>query len=186
MEVEIPYELLKDDQQKQLGKNDEAKMTLFNALPHKEYERFFMCKTAKEKITWLHFLFNELIGNLNVYEMILENDVVASKTTKEKVKSLALKAKVTREQTSDDSDSQRGSDEVIDKDEVEAFNLIARNFCKFFHKNNQFRRNNRFGNRANRFEKGRRNGLGTKATKAQNKSKVVIIAGKKVTSLVNV
>ncbi|GJV52406.1 hypothetical protein Tco_1448147 [Tanacetum coccineum] len=34
-----------------------------------------------------------------------DNDGVASKTTKEKVKSLALKAKVTREQTSDDSDS---------------------------------------------------------------------------------
>ncbi|GJY23176.1 hypothetical protein Tco_0396834 [Tanacetum coccineum] len=42
------YELLKDDQKKQLGKNNEAKMTLYNALPHKEYERVFMCKTAKE------------------------------------------------------------------------------------------------------------------------------------------
>ncbi|GKB33467.1 zf-CCHC domain-containing protein [Tanacetum coccineum] len=41
--------------------------------------------------------------------MILDNDGVESKTTKEKVKSLALKAKVAREQTSDDSDSQRRS-----------------------------------------------------------------------------
>ncbi|GKD07624.1 hypothetical protein Tco_1187309 [Tanacetum coccineum] len=50
---------------------------------------------------------NKLVGNLKVYEMILENDGVVSKTTmKYKVKSLALKAKVTREQTSDDSDSQ--------------------------------------------------------------------------------
>ncbi|GJV64907.1 hypothetical protein Tco_1475735 [Tanacetum coccineum] len=36
--------------------------------------------------------------------MVLDNDGVYSKTTKEKVKSLDLKAKVTREQTSDDSD----------------------------------------------------------------------------------
>ncbi|GKG09038.1 hypothetical protein Tco_0334870, partial [Tanacetum coccineum] len=46
----------------------------------------------------------------------------------EKVKSLALKAKVTRDQTSDDSDSQGGSDEDVDEEEAEAFNLLARNF----------------------------------------------------------
>ncbi|GKF84485.1 hypothetical protein Tco_0249383 [Tanacetum coccineum] len=40
---------------------------------------------------------DELIGNPKVYEMVINNDGVGSKTTKEKVKSLALKAKVTRE-----------------------------------------------------------------------------------------
>nr|GEX39743.1 hypothetical protein [Tanacetum cinerariifolium] len=56
---------------------------------------------------------------------------VAFKTTKEKVKYLALKAEVTKEQTSDDSDSQDESDEVVDeKEEAEAFNLMARNFHK--------------------------------------------------------
>ncbi|GKB82761.1 hypothetical protein Tco_0949656 [Tanacetum coccineum] len=55
--------------------------------------------------------FDELIGNLKVYEMILENDGIASKTTKEKVKSLALKAKVTREQT---RTSEHSSESVID------------------------------------------------------------------------
>ncbi|GKA52887.1 hypothetical protein Tco_0746202 [Tanacetum coccineum] len=185
MMKETLYELVKDDQKKELGKNNEAKMTLYNALPRKEYERVFMCKTDKEKfsisieetidnvltrfnaiITSLKYLdqdyssknhlrkllralplkwranvkaieeakdlatlpFDELIGNLNVYEMILENDGVASKTTKEKLKSLALKAKVTREQTSDDSDSQEGSDKDVDKEEAETFNLMARNF----------------------------------------------------------
>ncbi|GJX73134.1 hypothetical protein Tco_0311729 [Tanacetum coccineum] len=48
MEVETPYELLKDYQKKQLGKNNEAKMTLYNALPRKEYKRVFMYKTLKE------------------------------------------------------------------------------------------------------------------------------------------
>nr|GFB06152.1 hypothetical protein [Tanacetum cinerariifolium] len=51
-----------------------------------------------------------------------------SKTIKEKVKSLALIAKVTREKTSDDNDSQGGSDEEVDEEEAEAFNLMARNF----------------------------------------------------------
>ncbi|GJU90636.1 putative reverse transcriptase domain-containing protein [Tanacetum coccineum] len=36
---ETPYELLKEYQKKKLGKNNEAKMTLYNALPRKEYER---------------------------------------------------------------------------------------------------------------------------------------------------
>nr|GFA57001.1 hypothetical protein [Tanacetum cinerariifolium] len=62
--------------------------------------------------------------------MILDNDRVSFETTKEKVKSLALKAKVTRDQTSDHSDSQGGSDKDIDEKEAEAFNLLARNFCK--------------------------------------------------------
>ncbi|GKB44251.1 hypothetical protein Tco_0889193 [Tanacetum coccineum] len=99
---------------------------------------------------------DELIGNLKVYEMILDNDGVVSKiTTKEKVKSLALTAKVTRDQTSDDSDSQGGSDEDEDEEEeAKAFNILARNFCKFFHKGNRFGRGNRFGNGANKFGKG--------------------------------
>ncbi|GJX71933.1 hypothetical protein Tco_0309104 [Tanacetum coccineum] len=54
---------------------------------------------------------------------------LGSKTTKEKVRSLALKAKVTWDQTSNDSDSQEGSDEDIDEEEAEEFNLLARNFC---------------------------------------------------------
>ncbi|GKD93915.1 hypothetical protein Tco_1373752, partial [Tanacetum coccineum] len=70
-----------------------------------------------------------------------------------KVKSLALKAKVTREQTNDDSDSQGGNDEDIDEEEAEAFNLLARNFRKFFYKGNRFGCGNQLGNGGNRFEK---------------------------------
>ncbi|GJS73226.1 DUF4219 domain-containing protein [Tanacetum coccineum] len=164
---EMPYELLKDVKKKQLGKNEEAKMTIYNALPRKEYERVFMCKTAKEDwhtliityqgnsqvknckidlltqeyerfsilneetidsgftrfnaivtslksldpdyssknhvrkflcalpLKWRSkvmaikeakdlatLLLDELIGNLKVYKMVLDNDVVASNTTK--------------------------------------------------------------------------------------------------------
>nr|GEZ16306.1 hypothetical protein [Tanacetum cinerariifolium] len=75
---ETPYELLEDDQKKKRGKNNEAKMTLYNSLSRKD---------------------------------------ATSNTTKEKVKSLALKATVTKDQTSDDSDSQGGSDEDVDEEE---------------------------------------------------------------------
>ncbi|GKC43570.1 hypothetical protein Tco_1061292, partial [Tanacetum coccineum] len=49
-------------------------------------------------------------------------------TNKEKVKSLNLKAKVTKEQTSEDSNSLGGSDEDKNEDEAEEFKLMARNF----------------------------------------------------------
>nr|GEV42241.1 retrotransposon protein [Tanacetum cinerariifolium] len=88
--------------------------------------------------------------------MILEKDGVVSKTsTKNKVKSPALKAKVTREQTSEDTDSQDGSDEDVDEEEeAKAFNLLARNLHKFFRKGNRFECRNRFGkSRENSFVK---------------------------------
>ncbi|GKC80952.1 hypothetical protein Tco_1136669 [Tanacetum coccineum] len=167
-------DLWQNTEKKQLGKNEEAKMTIYNDLPSKEYECVSMRKTTKEvwptliithqgnsqvknckidlltqeyekfsisnketidsaKVTAIEeakdlatLPLHELIGNIKVYKMVLDNDGVASKTTKEKVKSLTLKAKVTRDQTSDDSDSQGGSD----GEEPEAFNLLARNFCK--------------------------------------------------------
>ncbi|GJT85951.1 hypothetical protein Tco_1067668 [Tanacetum coccineum] len=225
---ETPYELLKDIEKRQLGKNEEAKLTIYNALPRKEYERVFMCKTAKEfsisneetidsgftrfnaTVTSLKSLdpdyssknhvrkflrvlplkwrakvtaieeakdlatlpLDELIGNLKVYEMVLDNDGLASKTTtKEKLKSLALKAKVTREQTSDDSDNQDGSDE-----EAEAFNLLARNFCKFFRKGNRFGRENRFGNGPIGLEKAAGIALGIKVVKAKSQREHASIA----------
>nr|GEU49029.1 UBN2 domain-containing protein [Tanacetum cinerariifolium] len=120
---------------------------------------------------------DKLIGNHKVFEMVLDNDGVASKTTKEKVKSLALKAKVTREQTSDNSDSQGGSDEEInEEEEAEAFNLMARNFCKFFRKGIRFSRGNRFSNSANRFGRGHKIALETKVVKAREKKELATIA----------
>nr|GEW60569.1 hypothetical protein [Tanacetum cinerariifolium] len=44
----IPFEKQTDDLKKRLAKNNEAKMVINNALPRKEYERIFMCNTAKE------------------------------------------------------------------------------------------------------------------------------------------
>ncbi|GJR87479.1 zf-CCHC domain-containing protein [Tanacetum coccineum] len=44
----VPFEKQTDDLKKNLAKNNEAKMVIYNALPRKEYERIFMCNTAKE------------------------------------------------------------------------------------------------------------------------------------------
>ncbi|GKB54925.1 retrovirus-related pol polyprotein from transposon TNT 1-94, partial [Tanacetum coccineum] len=181
---ETPYELLKDNEKKQLGKNEEAKITIYNALPCKEYERFSISneETIDSGFTRFNAIvtslksldldyssknhvrkylrafplkwrakviaieeakdlatlsLDELIENLKVYEMVLDNDGVVSKTTKENVKSLAIKAKVTREQTSDDSDSQGESDKEVDEEEAKAFNLLARNFQKVLPQGNK-------------------------------------------------
>nr|GEX81764.1 ankyrin repeat-containing protein [Tanacetum cinerariifolium] len=96
---ETPYELLEDNKKKKIGNNNEAKMTLYNDLPRKEAKVIAMDQ-ANDLAT---LPLDELIRNLKVYEMVLDNDGVGSKTTKEKEKSLALKAKVTRVQTSNDS-----------------------------------------------------------------------------------
>ncbi|GJX48716.1 hypothetical protein Tco_0273906 [Tanacetum coccineum] len=44
----IPFEKQTDDLKKRLSKNNEAKMVIYNAFSRKEYERIFMCNTAKE------------------------------------------------------------------------------------------------------------------------------------------
>nr|GEX65378.1 UBN2 domain-containing protein [Tanacetum cinerariifolium] len=44
----IPFDKQSNDLKKKLAKNNEAKMVIYNALPREEYERIFMCKTAKE------------------------------------------------------------------------------------------------------------------------------------------
>ncbi|GKD45683.1 hypothetical protein Tco_1270328 [Tanacetum coccineum] len=68
---------------------------------------------------------DELIGKLKVYEMILASDDVSSKPIKENILPMALKANVTRGQTSNDNVCQDRSDE--DEDEEEEFNSIVRN-----------------------------------------------------------
>ncbi|GKB27327.1 zf-CCHC domain-containing protein [Tanacetum coccineum] len=59
----VPFEEQSDDLKKKLAKNNEAKMVLYNSLPKKEYERIFMCKTAKD--IWQSFLITHL-GNSQV------------------------------------------------------------------------------------------------------------------------
>ncbi|GKA29520.1 zf-CCHC domain-containing protein [Tanacetum coccineum] len=44
----VPSDKQSDDLKKNFAKNNETKMIIYNALPRKEYERIFLCKTAKK------------------------------------------------------------------------------------------------------------------------------------------
>ncbi|GJU82313.1 zf-CCHC domain-containing protein [Tanacetum coccineum] len=44
----IPFEKQTYDLKRRFAKNNKSKMVIYNALPRKEYERIFMCNTAKE------------------------------------------------------------------------------------------------------------------------------------------
>ncbi|GJR67567.1 DUF4219 domain-containing protein [Tanacetum coccineum] len=185
---EMPYELLKDEQKKQLKKNNEAKMTLYNALPcnsqvenckidllTQEYEKFSISNEEtinsgftrfnafvtslksldldysskyqvrkflralpskwRAKVTAIKeakdlgtLSLDELISNLKVYETILGSDDVASKPIKEKVIPIALKANITKGQTSNKSTCQ------YESDEDEEINLMAKTLENYFKK----------------------------------------------------
>ncbi|GJY39464.1 zf-CCHC domain-containing protein [Tanacetum coccineum] len=146
------------------------------ALPLKWRAKVTAIEEAKNMAT---LPLNELVRNLKVYEMILENNGVASKTnTKDNSIFLALKAKATREKTSDDNDSQGGSDEYInEEEEAKSFNLLTRNFRMFFRKSNRFGRGNRFGNGTNRFGRGRENSFGNKGGERSKKKGVCYNCG---------
>nr|GFA41334.1 putative reverse transcriptase domain-containing protein [Tanacetum cinerariifolium] len=105
---------LENEKTKLSSKINDLKIKVERVANDKERAKVTAIKEAKDLAT---LSLDELIVNLKVYEMVLDNDGIGSKTTKEKVKSLALKAKVTRGQTSNESDSQRGSDEDVEEEE---------------------------------------------------------------------
>ncbi|GJU11536.1 hypothetical protein Tco_1133932 [Tanacetum coccineum] len=209
----VPFEEQSDDLKTKLAKNNEAKMVLYNAIPKKEYERVFMCKTAtdiwqsllithqgniqvkdnkidlvfqqyeqftilkeesinsdfvrfntiitslkaldegfssnnfvrkflralhtklREKVTAIEeskdlssLALDELIGNLKVHEVVLEKDSEIYRGKKERVKSIALKAK---KESSDDETLTSGSDD-------EEYAVVVRNFKKIFRRKGKF------------------------------------------------
>ncbi|GJW49797.1 hypothetical protein Tco_0091148, partial [Tanacetum coccineum] len=65
---------------------------------------------------------DELIGNLKVHEVVMEKDSKIYKGKKERIKSIALKAK---KESSDNETSTSGSDD-------EEYAMVIRNFKKFF------------------------------------------------------
>ncbi|GJZ84387.1 zf-CCHC domain-containing protein [Tanacetum coccineum] len=70
----IPFEKQSDDLKKRLAKNNKAKMVIYNTLPRKEYERIFMCNTAKkfgklyESIDSSFARFNTIITSLKALD----------------------------------------------------------------------------------------------------------------------
>ncbi|GKB41347.1 hypothetical protein Tco_0886289 [Tanacetum coccineum] len=207
----IPFEQQDDDLKIRLAKNNEAKMVLYNALPKKEYERIFMCKTAKDiwqsllithqgnsqikdnkidllvqqyesileeesidsgfarfntittilkaldegfssknyvrkflralhpkwraKVTAIEesknlssLALDELIGNLKVHEVVMEKDFEIYRGKRERVRSIALKAK---KESSDDETSTSESDD-------EEYVMAVTNFKNFLRRKGKF------------------------------------------------
>ena len=67
--VKKPHLDLNDDERRKLGKNDEAKMLIYNALPRREFERVRVCKTAKK--IW-HSLIITHQGNYQVKDFKID------------------------------------------------------------------------------------------------------------------
>ncbi|GJZ26212.1 hypothetical protein Tco_0570465 [Tanacetum coccineum] len=127
----VPFEQQDDDLKKKLAKNNEAKMVLYNALPKKEYERIFMCKTAKDICGFARF--NTIITSLKALDEGFSSNNYVRKFLwalhpKWRAKSIALKAK---KESSDDETLTSGSDD-------EEYAMAVRNFKKFFTRKGKF------------------------------------------------
>ncbi|GKD34544.1 hypothetical protein Tco_1250053 [Tanacetum coccineum] len=84
--------------------------------------------TIKELKDLSSLALDELIDNLKVHELVMEKDSEIYKGKKERVKSIALKAK---KESSDDETSTSGSDN-------EEYAMAVRNFKKFFRRKGNF------------------------------------------------
>ncbi|GJU03359.1 hypothetical protein Tco_1113697 [Tanacetum coccineum] len=76
-------------------------MVIYNALPRKEYERIFMCQTAKE-------IWDTLLITHQVYEEVIKKDSETVKSKREQSRSIALKA---RKESSDEDSSTSDSED---------------------------------------------------------------------------
>ncbi|GKA33125.1 zf-CCHC domain-containing protein [Tanacetum coccineum] len=95
------------------------------ALPTKWRPKVTAIKESKDLST---LSLDELIGNIKVYEVVLEKDLEVSKNKKEKYKSLALKARqVLSEEYASSSDSND-----------EEYAMAVRDFKKFFRRRGKF------------------------------------------------
>ncbi|GKA36329.1 hypothetical protein Tco_0722820 [Tanacetum coccineum] len=107
-----------------LSKNDEAKMVLYNALPKKDYERIFMCKTAKD-------VWNSLV----ITHQALDESFSSRNHVRKFLRALPTKwrPKVTAIEESKDlstllldelTDNLKVYEVVLEKDSRKAFNVL--------------------------------------------------------------
>ncbi|GKB61139.1 hypothetical protein Tco_0917325 [Tanacetum coccineum] len=142
MMKETLYELFKEDQKKQLDKNNEAKMTLYNALPLKnckirlltqEYEKFSI--SNEETIDSGFTRFNVIVTSLKS----LDPDYFSKNHVRKFLCALPLKWRA----------------KVTTIEEAKYFATLPLDELVRNLKGNRFEHGNRFGNGANRFGKDR-------------------------------
>ncbi|GJS73671.1 hypothetical protein Tco_0706512 [Tanacetum coccineum] len=80
---------------------------------------------------------DELIGNLKVHEVVMEKDSKIYRGKKERVKSIALKAK--KESSDDETSTSKSDDETsTSESDDEEYDMAVRNFKKFFRRKGKF------------------------------------------------
>ncbi|GKC17179.1 retrovirus-related pol polyprotein from transposon TNT 1-94 [Tanacetum coccineum] len=130
----IPFEKQSDDLKKKLAKNNEAKMVIYNALPRKEYERIFMCNTAKEIWKTLSSSKNYVRKFLRALHPKWRAKVMAIEESKD-LTSLSLD-----ELIENLKDKKESSDEecLTFRSEDEEYAMTVRDFKKFFKRRGRF------------------------------------------------
>nr|GEU47012.1 hypothetical protein [Tanacetum cinerariifolium] len=167
---ETPYELLKDNEKKQLGKNEEANMTIYNALPRKEYERIDLLTQESKKFSISNeetinsgfTRFNDIMTSLKSLDL----DYSSKNHVRKFLHALPLKwrAKVTTIEEAKDL-ATLPLDELIDN--LKVYEMILDNDGVTSKTTKEkVRRDNHFGNRANRFGKGRGNSFENKGSES--------------------
>ncbi|GJZ37161.1 zf-CCHC domain-containing protein [Tanacetum coccineum] len=155
----IPFEKQIDDLKKRLAKNNEAKRVIYNALPRNEYERIFMCNTAKE--IWKTLLIthqgNSQVKNNKIdllvqqYEqfVISEDESIDSafagfNTIITSLKALDEDSKIVKAKVERKSIALKGKKEYSDEEcsnfgsEDEEYAMAVRDFKKFFRRRGRF------------------------------------------------
>nr|GEX04445.1 UBN2 domain-containing protein [Tanacetum cinerariifolium] len=92
----------------------------------------------KESRDFSSLALDELIGNLKVHEVVMKKDFKIYKGKKERVKSIALKAK---KESSDD-------ETLTSKSDAKEYAMVVRNFKKFFRRKGKFVRQPREENKS--------------------------------------
>nr|GEZ08618.1 hypothetical protein [Tanacetum cinerariifolium] len=135
-----------------VSKNNEAKMVLYNALPKKEYERIFMCITAK--YIWLTNNYSSRFNTINTSLKALDESFSSRNNVKKFLGALPTKwlPKVTAIEESKDlltlpldelfalKETKVSSDEEVScsGSDDEEYAMAVRDFKKFFRRRGNF------------------------------------------------
>ncbi|GJT93528.1 hypothetical protein Tco_1082373 [Tanacetum coccineum] len=160
----VPFHKQNDDLKKKLAKNNEAKMVIYNALPRKEYERIFMCQTAKEiwdTLLITHQGNNQVKANkidllVQQYEqfMIPEEESIDNAFAKFNTIITSLKTlDEARKESSDDDSSTSDSED-------EDYAMAVRDTKKFFKRRGRFVRQPHEERKSFQINKDDKNGKG--------------------------
>ncbi|GJZ18468.1 zf-CCHC domain-containing protein, partial [Tanacetum coccineum] len=131
-----------DDLKKKLAKNNEAKMVIYNALPRKEYERIFMCQTAKE--IWDTLLITHQGNNqvkANKIDLLVQQYEQFTIPEEESLDNAFAKFNtiITSLKALDESEKEVSDEDISSSDsEDEEYAMAVKEFKKFFKRRGRF------------------------------------------------